>query len=467
MHRHARTFWVPLTATLASLALIGCRREQPTAASPSIVAERSSLQTRDGRIPDRLQHLVIIYLENHSFDNLYGEFPGADGLSSAGATMKQVDAGGAPYGTLPQVTGSPFPATLSNAPFPIEAYVPANQRIPDLVHRFYHEQLQIDGGRMDRFALVSDAKGEVMGFYHTAPLPLAVEAANYTLCDNFFHAAFGGSFLNHMWLIAARTPVFPNAPSAIVAQLGADGSLIKDGAVTPDGYAVNTLFTVNQPHPASVPAARLVPNQTFATIGDRLSEQRITWAWFSGGWNDALAGHADALFQFHHQPFAYFANYADGTPAKVEHLRDESEFIAAAQAGRLPAVSFVKPLGPQNEHPGYADLLTGEQHVLDLVNAVRNGPDWPTTAIVITYDEHGGFWDHVPPPIVDRWGPGIRVPALVISPFAKRHFVDHRRYDTTSILALIENRWGLAPLSERDAGADDMANAFEAGRSDR
>ncbi len=129
------------------------------------------------------------------------------------------------------------------------------------------------------------------------------------------------------------------------------------------------------------------------------------------------------------------------------------------------AVSFIKPLGPQNEHPGYADLLTGEHHVMDLVDAIRNGPDWPTTAIVITYDEHGGFWDHVPTPVVDRWGPGIRVPTLVISPFAKRHFVDHNRYDTTSILALIENRWGLEPLSDRDAGANDMANAFENGRS--
>jgi phospholipase C len=338
-------------------------------------------------------------------------------------------------------------------------------KIRDLVHRFYHEQAQIDGGRMDKFALVSDAQGEVMGFYHTAPLPLAAEAANYTLCDNFFHAAFGGSFLNHIWLIAARTPVFPNAPGAIVAQLAADGSLIKDGAVTPDGYAVNTLFTVNQPHPA-VPSDRLVPNQTFATIGDRLSERHISWAWYSGGWNDALAGHADPLFQFHHQPFAYFANYADGTAAKAEHLRDEVEFIAAAANGDLPAVSFVKPLGPQNEHPGYADLITGENHVMDLIDAVRNGPDWPTTAIIITYDEHGGFWDHVPPPVVDRWGPGIRVPTLVISPFAKRHFVDHHRYDTTSILALIESRWRLAPLSDRDAAVENMANVFESERDD-
>jgi phospholipase C len=463
MHRHSRQWLFPLAWTLTSLVLTACQSKEPAAPTPGLSAERLNADEPAARVPDRLQHLVVIYLENHSFDNLYGEFAGADGLNNAAATATQVDVSATPFVTLPQVSGSPFPPTLPNAPFPIEDYVPANVRIRDLVHRFYQEQAQIDGGKMDKFALVSDAKGEVMGFYHTGPLPLAAEAANYTLCDNFFHAAFGGSFLNHIWLIAARSPVFPNAPSAIVAQLAADGSLIKDGAVTPDGYAVNTIFTVNQPHPG-VPSNQLLPNQTFATIGDRLSERHISWAWYSGGWTDALAGHADPLFQFHHQPFAYFANYADGTAAKAEHLRDESEFIAAAQAGRLQAVSFVKPLGPQNEHPGYADLLTGENHVVDLINAVRNGADWPTTAIIITYDEHGGFWDHVPPPVVDRWGPGIRVPTLVISPFAKRNFVDHHRYDTTSILSLIESRWRLEPLSDRDAAAENMANAFEPNR---
>ncbi len=351
MHRHPRWLF-PLGCALTSLVLTACRPDEPAAPTPSLSAERLNPDAPAARIPARLQHLVVIYLENRSFDNLYGEFAGADGLSNAAATSTQVDATGTAFATLPQVSGSPFPATLPNAPFPIEDYVAANLRIRDLVHRFYQEQQQIDGGRMDKFADVSDAKGEVMGFYHTGPLPLAAEAANYTLCDNFFHAAFGGSFLNHIWLIAARTPVFPNAPSALVAQLGSDGSLIQDGAVTPDGYAVNTSFTVNQPHPATVPAANLVPNQTFATIGDRLSEHHVSWAWYSGGWDDALAGHADPLFQFHHQPFAYFANYADGTAAKAEHLRDESEFIAAAQDGKLPAVSFVKPLGPQNEHPG-------------------------------------------------------------------------------------------------------------------
>jgi phospholipase C len=305
-----------------------------------------------------------------------------------------------------------------------------------------------------------------MGYYHTAGLPLQAEAAKYTLCDNFFHAAFGGSFLNHFWLVAARTPVFPNAPAGIVAQLASDGTVIKDGAVTPDGYAINTLFTVNNPHPATTPAANLVPNQTFPTIGDRLSDARVSWAWYSGGWNDALAGHPDPLFQFHHQVFAFFANFADGTAAKAEHLRDETEFIDLARQGKLPAVSFVKPLGPDNEHPGYADLLTGEQHVIDLINAVRNGPDWNTTAIIITYDEHGGFWDHVAPPVVDRWGPGSRVPTLVISPFARRHHVDHHRYDTTSILALIEHRWHLRPLTDRDAHVADLTDAFDFGGND-
>jgi phospholipase C len=457
LHRHV----AGMACVLAAVSLLACKEDRPTEPATPIQAKGDAQGSDVGL--GRIHHVVVIYLENHSFDNLYGEFPGADGLANAGGTATQVDGSGTPYATLPFNAGSPFPTTLANAPFDIDQYVPATQKIPDLVHRFYQEQLQIDGGKMDKFALVSDAKGEVMGHYHSAGLPLVDEAASYTLCDNFFHAAFGGSFLNHFWLIAARTPVFPGAPAALVAQLGADGSLIQDGAVTPDGYAVNTLFTVNQPHPATVPAANLVPNQTFATIGDRLSAKGLSWAWYSGGWSDALAGHADPLFQFHHQPFAFFANYADGTAARAEHLLDETAFFDAARSGNLPAVSFVKPLGPDNEHPGYADIISGEQHTIELIDAVRNGPDWPTTAIIITYDEHGGFWDHVPPPVVDRWGPGSRVPTLVISPFAKRHFVDHHRYDTTSILALIEHRWGLEPLTSRDAQADDLSNAFELG----
>jgi acid phosphatase len=434
----------------------------PARLAPAVAAERAYGHDRGPiRGFQRLKHVVVIYLENHSFDNLYGEFPGADGLDHA-RNPTQVSLTGVPFDSLPTPPGGAFPSGLANAPFSIEQYVSISAKTPDLVHRFYQEQIQIDGGKMDRFAAVSDARGLVMGYYHTANLPLATEASQYTLCDHFFHAAFGGSFLNHIWLIAAQTPVFPGAPTATVAVLDPGTGLpTVDGFVTSDGYAVNTAFTVNRPHPATVPTERLVPNQTFPTIGDRLTEAGVSWAWYSGGWNDALAGHPDPLFQFHHQPFAYFANYADGTQAKADHLRDETEFLILAQAGKLPAVSFVKPLGEVNEHPGYTDVLSGEMHVKQLIDAIRNGPDWEHTAIIITYDEHGGFWDHVPPPVVDRWGPGARVPTLIISPFARRGYVDHHHYDTTSILALIERRWHLKPLGTRDANINDLTPAFD------
>src|SRR5262249_8811274 len=160
----------------------------------------------------------------------------------------------------------------------------------------------------------------------------------------------------------------------------------------------------------------------------------------SGGWNDALAGHPDPLFQFHHQPFAFYASYADGTAAKAAHLKDESDFTAAVAAGTLPPVSFVKPIGANNEHPGYATLMQGELHVVSLGQAIMPSSIWNDTAVIVTYDENGGFFDHVPPPVVDRWGPGTRVPAIVFSKFAKAG-VDSTSYDTTAILKLIETRW--------------------------
>jgi acid phosphatase len=108
-------------------------------------------------------------------------------------------------------------------------------------------------------------------------------------------------------------------------------------------------------------------------------------------------------------------------------------------------------------------VVEGQQHVAELVRAVQASPAWRDTAIVITYDDHGGYWDHVAPPVVDRWGPGLRVPAVIISPLARRGFVDHTTYDTTSILKLIESRWRLAPLGSRDAAANGLAGAFAPG----
>ena len=420
---------------------------------------------------DRLQHLVVIYLENRSFDNLYGEFAGADGLANAGAAATQVDSAGAPYATLPPVPAENghgldphFPATLANRPFCISDFLPPDQPTRDLVHRFYQEQVQIDGGRMDRFACVSTARALSMGFYHTRDLPLATVAREYTLCDRFFHAAFGGSWLNHIWLVAAATPRWPSPPAGAFARLDAAGHLVHDGAVTPDSFVVNNVVPTSMPHPAHPNPNIQPPEFDLPTIGDRLSAKGVSWAWYSGGWSDALAGHPDRLFEFHHQPFAYFANYADSTPARRAHLFDESEFLPAVKAGTLPAVAFLKPIGALNEHPGYTDVLSGERHVIELLHALEAGPLWRSTAVIITYDENGGLWDHVAPPAGDRWGPGTRVPAIVVAPFAKRHFVDHTTYDTTSILALIEHRWGLPPLGPRDAAAADLTHAFDLGR---
>ena len=435
---------------VALLALVSCQSAQ-VQGGPGIAGDATLAP---------IGHIVVIYLENRSFDNLYGEFPGADGLANARNSPAQEDEHGVPYRVLPQVPGSAFPPDLPNAPFDIGKFVPASQPTLDLVHRFYQEQAQINHGKMNRFVSVSDALGLTMGYYHTAQLPLAELAKEFTLCDRFFHSAFGGSFLNHQWLIAARTPGYAAAPDSLRARLAVDGTLLLDAAFTPDGYVVNTAFSVQGPRPAWATYGLMAP-LTYPTIGDRLDAKAISWAWYSGGWNDAAAGHPSVDFQFHHQPFVYFARFAEGTAARREHLKDESDFLAAVRGGTLPAVAFVKPSGFDNEHPGYTDVLRGEQHVRELIEALRQGKNWDSTVVIVTYDENGGFWDHVAPPAGDRWGPGSRVPAIVISPFARRHFIDHTSYETVSILALIEHRWGLNPLSDRDAHADPLRGALE------
>ena len=423
---------------------------------------------------DRLKHIIVIYQENWSFDGLFGKFPGADGLANAGATVPQVDKEGRPYTTLPPsldntkrppVADARIPASLPVAPFDLAPYVPANQTAGNPVHRFYQQQYQLNGGKMDGFVAWGGVGGLVMSYYDATQLPLGRLAQEYVLADSFFHAAFGGSFLNHVWLICACTPAWPEAPADLRAELDASGRLVKDGDVSPDGYIINTAYTVNTPHPAQISDPRhLVPSLTLPTIGDRLSAAGVSWAWYAGGWNDALAGRPHRIFQYHHQPFAYFATYADGTAAKGRHLKDEEDFLRDLRNGRLPAVAFVKPLGPDNEHPGYADLLSGQEHVAALVRAVMASRHWADAAIIITYDENGGRWDHVPPPKMDRWGPGTRVPTVVVSPHARRRFVDHTRYDTTSILKLIAARFNLPPLGSRDTAADGMLNAFDLGR---
>lgn len=523
---------------------------------------------------DRIDHFVVIYQENHSFDNLYGGWEGVNGGARADAahTTQVSQAGGAftcllqndvnltspplPASCTDTTTGTPFTSAFANEPFVIDRFIPATATtcpppgvfaangvlngsgLPggctrDLVHRFYQEQYQLDGGRQDRYVTGSDAVGLAMGVYDTTMLPIYTYLhqrghPRYAIADDFFQAAFGGSYLNHHWLIAARTPTWPGAVSdgsaddlhSIVDTNGMptnyplystpvakkDASLTvacpapAAGIVCGD-YSVNTTQPPYQPYAPGTPESRRLPAQTAPTIGDRLSAAGRDWAWYAGGWSNAngdvgapgwtngggpacadpaanpaatFPNCPDKLFQFHHQPFNYYANYAPGTTARARHLRDEQEFVQLARSSskdcRLKPVSFVKPIGAENEHPGYASEADGSDHLVELLTAIQHSGCAKDTMVIVTYDEFGGAWDHVPPPGQgatagphDQWGPGSRIPALVLSPLLRGSFVvDHTQHDTTSVLATIEHRFGLAPLGPRDGGVPDLSSVFAA-----
>lgn len=454
---------------VASIVLPGCdsiaaSRTPSTVQAAELRAPQQ--QTKGGASLDSIQHIVVLYQENWSFDALYGRYPGANGVGP-GMNIPQNAWNGPALTTAPQpldYAGNPdkrFPATIPLQTYLASKYVPDFDRTGDIIHRFYHEQLQIDNGRMDKFVNYSDNGGLVLSQYDGTKLPEGRLASEFTLTDNFFHSAFGGSFLNHQFLICACAPKWPNAPSDYLSVPSKNPTKLNDNHVTPDGYVVNTSYTVYTPHPAGSASEDLVPPLTQKNIGDRMDAANVSWKWYSGGWDAALAGKPPKLFQFHHQPFAYYQNYGDGTPAKAAHLQDIKNFTKDITAGTLPSVSFVKQVGEDNEHPGYSSLLRGQTATMELVNQIRGSQYWKNTVIIITYDENGGRWDHVAPPVIDRWGPGSRVPTVIVSPFAKRHFVDHTQYETASVLALIEKRFHLLALGKRDALANPFTNAFD------
>jgi len=470
---------------------------------------------------DRIENIVVIYAENRSFDHLYGLFPGAEGVAQATREERtQLDHDGRPLPHLPPVYehGKPDPrnpavAGLPNGPFRIDL-PPVNRRLDEVLpspwHLYYQNKEQINGGRNNMFVAMANVGGWVMGYFDGSKMKMWKWAQEYTLADHFFMAAYGGSYLNHQWLICACTPRDPDAPASVRAQLEADGKLKKkpgspasvmqgpvevfDGRASPDGFLVNTSQPLAQPSgipPApggsrelADPSRHPAPAFTETTIGDTLTQKGVSWAWYAGGWDAALAdGRQDATvkrsviytrsptspnFQPHHQPFNYYARFAPGTKDRAEHLKDEKDLIAAIDAGKLPQVAFFKPAGRYTEHPSYTDVVSGDEHIAALLERLRRSPQWPKMAVIITYDENGGFWDHVPPPSgpgwSDRWGPGTRIPAIVVSPFAKRAYVDKTPYDTTSILKFITKRFGLEPLPGVRQNAGDLSNAFDFSR---
>ena len=577
------------SVSVAQAATPSSRASATSSTATHTAAPAASPAAKKEKLLGDYKHVVVIYEENHSFDNLYGgwgKVAGNDvlGLKQAKAGTTQVDQAGNPIsclyqndanlittsqttkwvdntahpgrqsprctGTIPNPTANePSPTGAfdshftTSEPFKINKYIKPTdatcapttkfmaygvekgdpQGLPggctrDLVHRFYQEQYQLDHGRQDRYSTGSDAAGLTQGQYKTKKLPIyeylhKKKAPNYVIADHFFQAAFGGSFLNHQWLIAAQSPQwdtsqaavpagknsvldtlgFPNKtyplykpdPAVVTAGGYVDGPLTQACGLgtTVAGFACGN-YAVNTMQPSWAPSAGgsnvlpgindVDPSKPFyeTNIGDEMTAKGISWSWYSGGWNDAVAGHPDPLFQYHHQPFNYFQNYAPGMPGRA-HLKDETDFFAAAKAGALPTVSFVKPIGEENEHPGYASTHSGDDHLVKLIKSILKGPDGKKTLIVVTYDEFGGQWDHVAPPgqgnhantgVHDQMGPGTRIPALIIGATFSHSGVDHTYMDTTSIVATLEHAFGLAPLSTRDAQVSTLKNTLNIGR---
>ncbi|MYM29538.1 acid phosphatase [Duganella sp. CY15W] len=470
-----------------------------------------------------IKNIVVIYAENRGFDNLYGLFPGANGVpgvnpTSTGGYVAQKDYDNSTLPVLPPTWGGMTAAgqslvitqaqsaNLANKPFQIDdansaISMPQSVITRDLVHRFYNNQMQINGGANDKFAAYSDAGGLTMGYYDGSKMKMWDIAKQYALADNLFIGAFGGSFLTHQYLICACAPQYPNADKSVASgsiakiDLDSKGNFLRltpsatapasvlngapayanDGAITPADssgmfYAVNTMQPPYQPSsnaPSGDDSTRLfadtnksntLPPQTQKNIGDLLTAKSVDWAWYAGAWKDSLAAGTAAPrgaftnppnFQFHHQPFNYFANMDPVKfPAyRAAHLKDyDTQFVADAAAGTLPAVAFYKPQGNLNQHAGYASVADGDAHIADVIAKLKKSPQWKNMLVIVTYDENGGFYDHAAPPKGDRWGPGTRVPAIIVSPYVKKGTVDHTQYDSASILRAITHRFNLPVL---------------------
>jgi phospholipase C len=458
-------------ACLLGLAGLSACTTAPNQSAPSA---QSTQAAGDPRL-SKVGQIVVVYMENRSFDHLFGLFPGADGIANAIAQNRTTQTGpdGKPYAVLPPIAldkgglDKRFTQPIPNTAFRLEPTVSLMDKTASPVHAFWTHERQINGGKNDRFVVEGNTGALPLGYFDGSKLKLWSLAQRFTLADRFFQSAYGGSFLNHMWLVCACTPVFPNAPHEIVDRdgRGTGHHPGEEAAVTQDGYAVNTLQGPWLYDPTKKQA--LLPAQTAPTIGDRLTEKGVAWTYYADGFDDAVKATAEGRkapnFSYHHQPFTYFKRFIDSPAERAAHLKDRKNLIADIAAGKLPPVSFYKPTGGKNMHPGMdrSSVAAGDDDATQVIEAIMAGPQWKDTVVIVTTDENGGFWDHVAPPKGDRFGPATRIPALVISPFSEGGSIDHTEYETVSILKFIEERFGLQPLGKRDAAANSLAKALK------
>ncbi len=417
---------------------------------------------RGDRVP--IDHIIVLFMENRSFDHLFGTFPGAEGLDAYRG--RQCDGRGVPYERLPAPLGRDgkpdprLPADLPNAPFRLLAFVGPFEQTNNPVHRFWHMQRQYgdcEGVPMGRWVAEGTSGGMTMGYYERAAIPVQWRLAEeFVLLDHFYQGIHGGSFANHFYLVTATLARYPGAPAEERAEIAPDGRVVKDGEVDSEGYVVNNL---DPPYPPQRVKHILRVPQTVPSIADRLDAAGVSWRWYQAGWG---AG-AEAVkhgYVPHHNPFQYLQRVMESAEGR-RRIADLTEFVAALRRGELPAVAWVKPAAADNAHAVSSSVGAGDRWIGQMVREIMQSRIWPRAVVVISYDEGGGWFDHVRPPVADRFGLGTRVPTLVVSPYARRGLVAHGQYDHASILKLIEWRFGLEPLTERDRRAAAFLEAFD------
>lgn len=352
-----------------------------------------------------IEHIVILMQNNHTFDNYFGTYPGADGLLPDTCVLVN------PFNLLDQSCVRP--------------YYLGNRGIDDLSHSQSTFFLQYNGGEMNGFIHGLNQRNQdgtiALGYYDDRDIPYYWNMADeYVLFDRFFSSAHGGSVWNRMFAVAAVP--------------GNERNRIPLG-----GY------------------------KNISTIFDRLEERGISWKFYVSNYDPKRTYrnlNQNELLnpQIQWVPLLGFDRFIDD-PKLFGKIVDMNEYYKDLEQGTLPAVSYVLALG-STEHP-LSSLEAGQRFVRNMLQALMVSEAWSSSAFLLTYDDWGGWYDHVPPPQVDEYGYGFRVPALLVSPYAKRGHIESTELDFTSILKFIEENWDLVPLSERDARANNILGAFD------
>lgn len=368
------------------------------------LATQAQAQARKPLTP--IHHVIYLMQENHSFDNYFGTYPGANGF---------------PKDTCMPVDPENLVAAGCVQPFHI-----GNRAITDLGHSDAVYREQLNQGQMNGFIVAHNRRNSdgalAMGYYDDRDLPFYWNIADqYVLFDNFFTSAVGGSVWNHNYWVA-----------------GAPGSA--SNSVPVSGYG-----------------------EEFITIFDRLEENGISWKFYVQNYDPRLTyrtlGEGGAKSsQVVWVPLLNIPRFLDEPHlfAKIVHL---DEFYTDLRNGTLPAVAYIVPSGASEHPPG--SIRSGQSFVKTLIHELMKSSSWANSAFIWTYDDWGGWYDHVAPLQVDEFGYGFRAPALLVSPYARRGYVDSTLYDFTSPIKFITDNWQLEPLAARDANANSIINAFD------